>query len=153
LIDKKKFPNLNLPVYNAKVRIIDEVIHIHDDFRSKFVVLTPEEWVRQHFAHYLTGVLGYPKGRVMLEYQIDYHGRPKRPDIGIIDQKGALLILVECKAPNVPLNEDVFLQLASYHSVTESRFLVLTNGLHHVVAQVQPSDKKIVYIEALPKHS
>ena len=70
MIDPKKYPPLDLPVFDAKVRIINEVIHIHDDFRMKYVVLTPEEWVRQHFAHFLVDHLGYPKGRMQLEYEL-----------------------------------------------------------------------------------
>ncbi|NQV52947.1 MAG: type I restriction enzyme HsdR N-terminal domain-containing protein [Flavobacteriales bacterium] len=150
MIDPKKYPPLDLPVFDAKVRIINEVIHIHDDFRMKYVVLTPEEWVRQHFAHFLSDHLGYPKGRMQLEYELNYHSRKKRPDIGFIDRDGAPQILVECKAPDIALNEDVFLQIATYYSISGSRFLVLTNGLKHVYAEVQPSEPRIVFISELP---
>ncbi|MEQ9186837.1 MAG: type I restriction enzyme HsdR N-terminal domain-containing protein [Cryomorphaceae bacterium] len=137
-------------MFDAKVRIIDEVIHIHDDFRMKYVVLTPEEWVRQHFIHFLVDHLGYPKGRIQIEYALNYHGIQKRPDIGFIDENGKPNILVECKAPDVALNEDVFLQIATYFSISGSRYLVMTNGRKHIYAEVRPKAGSIVYIKALP---
>lgn len=152
MIDQKKYPPLNLPTFDAKVRIMDDVVHIHDDFRRKFLVLTPEEWVRQHFVHFMVEELGYPAGRMMLEYELNYHGRKKRPDIGFADQSGKPVILVECKAPSVSLNEDVFLQIATYYSISGARWLVLTNGLHHVFAEIQPSSGEIVYKSELPNY-
>lgn len=140
-------------MFDVKVRMIDEVIHIHDDFRKKFVVLTPEEWVRQHFAHYLTGHLGYPKGRLKMEYKIKYNGRTKRPDIGILDRDGAPFIMVECKAPSVPLTEAVLLQVATYFSVEGGHFIAMTNGIQHIVAQVKPSEPKLVYMKELPSYT
>ena len=130
--------------------MMDEVIHIYDDFRKKFVVLTPEEWVRQHFAHFLTETLGYPKGRLKMEYEINYHGRVKRPDIGVIDRDGRPFLLVECKAPSVSLTEAVLLQVATYFSIEGGHYLAMTNGLNHIFAQVKPSDSKLVYMKELP---
>ena len=86
----------------------------------------------------------------MLEYELKYNAQRKRPDIGILDERGKPFLLVECKAPDVALSEDVFLQLATYFSISGSQYLMLTNGYHHVYAKVQPNSGEIVYIEALP---
>ncbi len=141
---------MNLPLFDAKVRSIGEQIQIFDAFRKKFVALTPEEWVRQHFAHYLVRQLGYSASHVHLEYQLSYERIKKRPDIGVINTNAELELLVECKAPSVALNEDVFLQLTSYFSVVSSKYIALTNGIQHIFASFEPSAGKFVYIEQLP---
>jgi len=150
LIDPQKYPPLNLPMFDAKVRSIGEQIQIFDMFRKKFIVLTPEEWVRQHFAHYLVEQVGYNSSHLHLEYQLSYNQLKKRPDIGVINQNLELELLVECKAPSIVLNEDVFLQLTSYFSVASSKFIALTNGLQHIFASFEPSTGKFVYIKELP---
>lgn len=152
MIDRKKYPPLNLPAYDAKVRSIDEQIQIYDAFRKKYFVLTPEEWVRQHFAHYLVDELHYPASRLQLEFQIKYHTKVKRPDIAVLSDDGRTEIIVECKAPDIVLNEDVFLQVSTYHSVLRPRFIVMTNGLQHVVASIQRNASNFVYIESLPPY-
>ena len=152
MIDRKKYPPLHLPAYNAKVRSIDEQIQIFDAFRKKYLVLTPEEWVRQHFAHYMVNSLGYPASRLQLEFQIKYNGKVKRPDIAVLSDRGDCEIIVECKAPEIVLNEDVFLQVSTYYSVLRPRFVVMTNGLQHVVVAIQRNDPKFVYIENLPPY-
>lgn len=151
MIDPKKYPPLNLPMFDAKVRSIGEQIQIFDAFRKKFIVLTPEEWVRQHFAHYLVDCIGYSINHVQLEYALSYHSLKKRPDIGVINSNAELELLVECKAPSIELNEDVFLQLTSYFSVASSKYIALTNGLQHIVASFEPSQGKFVYLKELPR--
>ena len=132
--------------------MIDEVVHIFDSIRKKYVVLTPEEWVRQHFVQAMITKKGYPAERIRLEFAIDYHGLTKRPDVAFYDLDGKEEILIECKAPEVKLTEDVFLQIATYFSICKPRLLVLTNGLEHIYAQVQPNEPKIVYIKDLPDY-
>jgi hypothetical protein len=147
-----KYPDLNLPAYDFKVRSIEEQIQIFDAFRKKFIALTPEEWVRQHFAHYLVSYLNYPASRIQLEFQIKYHRKVKRPDLVVVNDFGHPHILVECKAPSVVLNEDVFLQLTTYFQVLRPAFMVMTNGLQHIVATTQLNAGSLVYLEALPMH-
>lgn len=149
MIDPKKYPPLNLPVLDAKVRMIDEVVHIFDPIRKKYVALTPEEWVRQHFVQFLTQEKGYPSERIRLEFKLNYHGLTKRPDIAFYDLDGKEDILVECKAPDVALTEDVFLQIATYFSVCKARLLILTNGIQHIYAAIQPKEPRIVYMKEL----
>ncbi|MDB4105213.1 type I restriction enzyme HsdR N-terminal domain-containing protein [Salibacteraceae bacterium] len=139
-------------MFDAKVRSIDDQIQIFDVFREKYVSLTPEEWVRQHFSHYLVEHLGHPKTHIQLEYQLKYARVKKRPDIGVINNDSQLEILIECKAPSIALNEDVFLQLTSYFSVDSSKYIVLTNGLQHIFAAFEPSTGKFVYLQELPAY-
>lgn len=148
--DSSKYPALNLPAFDFKVRSIEEQIQIFDAFRKKFVALTPEEWVRQHFAHFLVAQLYYPASRIQLEFQIKYHRKVKRPDLVVVNDFGKPHILVECKAPGVVLNEDVFLQLTTYFQVLKPTYMVMTNGLQHIVATTQLNTGSIVYLEALP---
>ena len=149
-MDRLKYPPLALPAYAPKVRSLGEQIQIFDPFRRKFVMLTPEEWVRQHFAHYLTETLNYPATRLHLEFQIRYQRRIKRPDIAVINDHGEIEILVECKAPNVRLDENVFLQVSTYFSVLKPTCLVMTNGIQHVFAMAKPNSSEFVYIKELP---
>lgn len=141
-----------MPTFNAKVRSIDAQIQIFDVFRRKYVLLTPEEWVRQHYAQFLVNTLNYPLTRLHLEFQIKYYGKAMRPDIAVLNNMGATDIVVECKAPHIVLNEDVFLQVSAYYNVLKPRFFIMTNGLQHIVAKTQRNGLNFVYIEALPAY-
>ncbi|MEX2597788.1 MAG: type I restriction enzyme HsdR N-terminal domain-containing protein [Salibacteraceae bacterium] len=152
LIDRKKYPPLNLPFYEVKVRRNEQQIQIFDRFRKKFIALTPEEWVRQHFANYLVNELNYPQSRLHIEFQMKYDRRLKRPDIAVIDDQGKYEILVECKAPHIKLDEAVFLQLTTYFSVLKPSFIVMTNGIHHIIGTHKPNEKNFVYIDTLPAY-
>ena len=150
MIDRNKFPPLKLPPYEAKVRSENKQIQIFDCFRKKFVILTPEEWVRQHFANYLVSHKSIPETRLMLESEIKYGQVSKRPDISVIDRNNLVYLIVECKASNVTLDQSVYDQTMTYASILKPKYLALTNGLEHMYFQFQPETMNFVSIEDIP---
>lgn len=150
MIDRNKFPPLNLPPYSAKVRSVNKQVQIFDRFRKKFLKLSPEEWVRQHFANYITTVLKIPESRLMLEAEIKYGKVAKRPDISVLNRNGSVQIIVECKAPEVNLDQSVYDQTITYASVLKPEFLAITNGMEHIYFQFQPETMNFVLIEEIP---
>ena len=97
------------------------------------MVLTPEEWVRQHFLNLLIAHLGYPKGLFKLEHSMSYFKNQKRSDISVLDRDGNMFLLVECKAPSVKLDQKVLNQAAEYNKVLDSQYLAITNGMTHFI--------------------
>ena len=128
---------LNLPSYDYKLRQSAEQTQIFDFIRRKYVVLTPEEWVRQHFINYLISHLHYPKGLVSVERGVTYNTLAKRTDICIYDTDRRPLLLVECKATDVAITAEVIKQATLYNKTLAARLVVLTNGIDHFCWQVQ----------------
>jgi predicted type IV restriction endonuclease len=120
---------LNLPEYNPVLRKEDGKVWIFDMIRKKYIVLTPEEWVRQHFVHYLIYHLNYPKSLFRIEGSLTYNKLQKRSDIVIHDRDGKPWMLVECKAPNIKLTQKAFNQVAVYNMTIGARYVAVTNGM------------------------
>ena len=141
---------LNLPDFEFKTRIVANQLQIFDPIRRRYVVLTPEEWVRQHFIHYLTEHKKVPSSHITVEKSLRVSHLAKRADI--IVYKGGLepVLAVECKAPSVEITEAVFYQLLRYNMTLRVEYLVVTNGLRHVYCKVDYPNKKAVFIEELP---
>ena len=99
--------------------------------RKKWLVLQPEEWVRQHFIYMLIELLDYPKGLVSVEYSIKYFRNAKRSDIVILNHDGQVFMLIECKAPDVRITNKSAKQVAEYAKILPSKYIVLTNGIKH----------------------
>ena len=127
---------LNLPAFDYKIQSSKTGYHIFDVVRKKYVRLTPEEWVRQHFLHYLTDHLAYPQSLVRLERGVRYNRLQHRPDIVVYNRLASPLMIVECKAPHVTLNHDVWGQMARYNAYFSAPILVATNGLQHYCWQL-----------------
>lgn len=126
------FPLLDLPPFEAKLsQSATNQPLIWDALRRKHVVLTPEEWVRQHVVHYLISHRGYPRGLLVLERGLHYNQRRKRTDLLAMDGVGKPLLLVECKAPTVKIDAAVVRQAATYNQTIGAPLLLLTNGLTH----------------------
>jgi hypothetical protein len=122
---------LNLPAFEHKLKEEGGKTFIWDIIRKKFVVLQPEEWVRQHLVHLLVNHLHYPKGLLSVEQGLHYNGISKRADIVVRNHEGGIFLLVEVKAFTVALSEQVLHQIASYHRVLDARYLLISNGLEH----------------------
>jgi len=120
---------LNLPDVNFTIRKEDGKVWIFDIIRKKYIMLTPEEWVRQHFIHYLIDHLKYPKALFRIEGSLTYNKLQKRSDILIHDREGKPWMLVECKAPNLKLTQKAFNQVAVYNMTIGARFVAVTNGM------------------------
>jgi len=143
-----KYPQLNLP--QAKLKLKDDLIW--DVLRKKFVNNTPEEWVRQHFIHYLINNLNFPIGLMASEKMVKYNKMSKRCDIVAFSNTLKTVAIVECKAPKIKLTEDVFYQIAKYNFTLKAPLLILTNGLQHIVAFVDVKNNKVQYLEEIPNY-
>ncbi|MDX5348330.1 MAG: type I restriction enzyme HsdR N-terminal domain-containing protein [Hymenobacteraceae bacterium] len=142
--------HLNLPAYTYKLQQNGQKQLIFDPFRKKFVALTPEEWVRQHFLHYLINHLHYPKGLISVERATSYNNLYKRTDLCVFDQNGNPGILVECKAASVPVTQEVVKQVSTYNQTIKAPVLVITNGLDHYCWKVDFKLKKFYPLQQIP---
>jgi len=143
------YQQLNFPNYKFRLRKQIDEPQIFDPIRKKFVKLTPEEWVRQHCLHYLHQELGYPLAVISIERQLKINQTIKRYDIVVFNSDGKPDIAVECKAPDVKINQDVFDQLAVYNRILNVRYLFITNGLEHFAFEVIQNGYH--FLESLPK--
>lgn len=137
---------LKLPEFDYQI----EENRIFCIVRKKWVVLTPEEWVRQHFLNLLFVHLGYPKGMTKLEHSLKYFRNQKRSDITILDKEGGVFLLVECKSPSVRLDQKVVSQVAEYNKVLNAKYLAITNGLNHFIWE--RNNEGLVQLQAFPKY-
>lgn len=122
---------LNLPKAELKLTRKKDQVYIWCVIRKKDLVLTPEEWVRQHMIHFILNECRFPIGRIAAEYQLSYNGRKKRADIMLFNKVGEATLIVECKAPEVPIDQKTMFQIAQYHHSMNVNYLMLTNGLEH----------------------
>lgn len=126
--------NLNFPTYSFRLKNSENNTHIFDVIRKKFVVLQPEEWVRQHCVQYLIQEKNYPISLINVEKVILINGLKKRYDIVVFNPDGSLAVVVECKAPKVQISQSVFDQIARYNLTLKASYLMVTNGLNHYFA-------------------
>lgn len=138
-------PTLNLPPFSYKTKLEGDKKLIFDDFRRKYVVINPEEWVRQHLLHYLKQELGYPQQSFSVEKSLAVDGLLKRYDAVVYDLAYKPLLLIEVKAPHVPINQSVFDQIARYNRSLNVPFLLVSNGLVHIMAKVDHLQGKYVF--------
>jgi hypothetical protein len=138
---------LNLPAFNYRIKHEQGKVWIFDGIRKKFVVLTPEEWVRQHLIHYLIHDLRYPRSLIKLEHTMQYNELAKRSDVVVFDRQGSVWMLIECKAPDIALSADVAKQIVTYNKVLDAQYLVVTNGMQLFCVDVTNPEK---WLSALP---
>jgi predicted type IV restriction endonuclease len=122
---------LNLPEINPSLKKENGKVLIFDGIRKKYIVLTPEEWVRQHFIHYLIIELKYPKSLFRIEGALTYNKLQKRSDILVFDRNGKAWMLIECKSPTIKLNQKAFNQVAVYNMTIGAKYIAVTNGMAH----------------------
>lgn len=135
----RELPELNLPSYEPRIGLVDEKHVIFDSIRCQYVRLTPEEWVRQHFLQYLTSACRYPASLMAVEKGFEYQNMSRRADIVVHDRSGRPFLMVECKAPNVPISQSTFDQVSRYNRAVKARFLAVTNGLKHYCWTIEQS--------------
>jgi hypothetical protein len=144
------FPNLNLPSFEPQLQRVDDKYFIFDSLRKKYLALTPEEWVRQHWVNFLIEHQGYPKGLISLEKGLKYNQLQKRTDLVVFDRVGNPYLLIECKAPEVELNQKVLQQAMSYRSTLLTPYVILSNGLRHLSLEFEKNQKKFILIPNFP---
>ena len=142
--------DLNLPKYDFKVKSEEGKKQIFDSVRKQFVALTPEEWVRQHFIHFLHQEKGFPLALMGVEYPLQYNGMNKRADIICFQKEGKPMLLVECKSANVSISQKVFDQIARYNFDLRVPYLVVTNGLEHFCCEINYEENSYRFLEEIP---
>lgn len=135
---------LTLPAFEYKVKRQSGMVMIYDVIRKKYVVLTPEEWVRQHVIHYLVEVKGVPMALIAVEREIELYGMRRRFDVVAFDRQGKTWLLVECKAPTVGLSRQVFDQAFRYNVTVEAPYVAITNGIKHFCGKVERSQGPVL---------
>ncbi|MEM8969052.1 MAG: type I restriction enzyme HsdR N-terminal domain-containing protein [Bacteroidota bacterium] len=145
-------PPLNLPAFIPQIMTQDTGRMIFDVFRKKYVALTPEEWVRQHFAHYLTEHLRYPKALLKVEGALVVNGQKKRADMVVYDKDAHPFLVVECKSPKVKLNESTFQQSAWYNYTLQAPYIAITNGLRHYCCRINHQTRQVEFQNGLPDY-
>lgn len=129
----KQFPALNFPQYRFRIaRKEGFPIRIWDELRSRWLVLTPEEWVRRHLCKYILSQ-GVPAAYIVQEYPVEITGMPQRADMVVVGKGGSPLLLAECKSADVGIDKTVYAQAVRYNAVAGARYIMLTNGLNHYI--------------------
>lgn len=144
---------LNLTPYPFRLKQESDVTYIFDEIRKKFLVITPEEWVRQHFVQFLIREKKYPRSLIKLEGGLKLNSLQKRSDILLFNNSGEKVILVECKAPSVKITQATFDQVARYNSIHKVRYLVVSNGLQHFCAEIDFENDIYRFLQELPEYS
>ncbi|MEN8704474.1 MAG: type I restriction enzyme HsdR N-terminal domain-containing protein [Polaribacter sp.] len=144
---------LNLPNINYKVKNSENKVLIFDNLRKKYLVLTPEEWVRQHFIHYLIDEKRYPVSLIALEKQLVINNRKKRTDILIFNKNGKPEIIVECKAPSIKITQDTFDQIARYNLKLKANYLIVTNGMQHFYCKMDFKNESYIFLKDVPSYN
>lgn len=143
---------LNLPEYQLTIKTIGKKKEIFDKIRKKYVILTPEEWVRQNFIAYLMDEKSYPATLISVETELKLFKVKKRTDILVFQNTGKPLMIVECKATKVKIDQQVFDQIARYNMALKVNYLVVTNGLSHYCCYLDYENNSYQFIENIPDY-
>ena len=142
-------PKLNFPAIRLRARRRGDAVEVWDSLRETYLVLTPEEWVRQHLVAYLVTHCGVPPKRIVEEYAVALNGQAQRADVVVVDDAAEPLLVAECKAPGIPVGRQTLAQAVRYNSVLKARYVVLTNGLKHYCCDLRYGE--YVQLGAFPR--
>lgn len=145
--------SLNLPDFQVKIAVTDDKKMVFDPLRRKYVALTPEEWVRQHFVHFLIQHKGYPSGLLANEVQLTLNGTRKRCDTVLYDRTRTPRMIIEYKAPTVPITRQVFDQITRYNIVLKVDYLIVSNGLEHYCCKVDYERFCCNFLKEIPDYA
>ena len=143
---------LNFPTYSFRSKNSENKISIFDEIRKKFVILQPEEWVRQHCVHYLMTEKKYPKSLINVEKELIINDLKKRYDIVVFNPDGSIHLIVECKSPKITINQDTFDQIARYNLTLQSSYLMVTNGISHYYCQMDFKKEAYSFLKDIPNY-
>jgi len=144
---------LNLPEYNFRIKKLDEKLLIFDSQRKRYVSLTPEEWVRQHFIRFLIEEKGYPAAYLAVEKQLSLNGMKKRCDAILYNEQALPILIIELKAPSVPITQTTFDQVAVYNAKLKVDFFMISNGIEHYCCKVDTLNSQYKFFPELPEYS
>ena len=143
---------LNFQLYHFRFKNSENKVSIFDAIRKKFIILTPEEWVRQHVVQFLLEEKKYPHSLINVEKVLKVNGLRKRYDVVVYSPDGSIFILIECKAPEIKIAQATFDQIARYNMTMKASFLMVTNGLNHYFCQMDFENEKYHFLEELPNY-
>jgi len=142
---------LNLPEYTFRLKDESGKEYIFDEIRKKFLLLTPEEWVRQNFIKFLVAEKQYPASLIAIETGLKYNQLQKRADVLIYNKVGQADILIECKATGIKITQHVFDQIARYNMAFRVNYLIVTNGLNHFCCKMDYSNNSYFFLKDIPQ--
>ncbi|SRR6056297_66263 len=143
---------LNLPTYSFKIKSKEQKKYIFDSIRGKFILLTPEEWVRQNFIQYLSEEKGYPQSLMSVEHYLKVKQISFRADIAVFNRKGDPVLIVECKAPEVPVRQAHFDQISRYNNHFRVNYLIVTNGINHYCNYYDFAERSATFLNHIPAY-
>jgi hypothetical protein len=143
---------LNLPPYPFKISDQNGQLTLFDEIRKKNIIITPEEWVRQHFVQYLIKQKNYPRALIKLEGGMKLNGLQKRTDIVVFNTEGKRILMVECKAPSVNIDQKTFDQIARYNMAHQVQLLAVSNGLQHYYCHIDLDNRQYQFMAELPAY-
>ena len=141
---------LNLPEYPLKVKKNGSRLSVFDRLRKRYVALTPEEWVRQHFVEYLIEAKQFPAALMANEVSLTQNGIKRRCDTLVADREGKPLVIVEYKAPEIEITQQVFDQIVRYNMVFRARYLMVSNGMAHYCCQIDYENNTYSFLSEIP---
>ena len=144
---------LHFPNYNFRFKNSENKVSIFDEIRKKFIILTPEEWVRQHVVQFLMLEKKYPKSLINVEKVLKVNDLRKRYDVVVFNPDGTIFILVECKAPEIKIAQTTFDQIARYNLTLKATYLMVTNGLNHYFCQMDFENEKYQFLQDVPEYN
>ena len=144
---------LHFPKFSFRFKNSENKISIFDEIRKKFVILQPEEWVRQHCVQFLMIEKNYPKSLINVEKELIVNDLKKRYDIVVFNPDGSMHLIVECKAPEITINQDTFDQIARYNRALNAKYLMVTNGLNHYYCQIDFENERYDFLKDIPDYN
>ena len=144
---------LNFPQYSFRFKNSENKPLVFDEIRKKFVVLTPEEWVRLHVVQFLLRAKNYPKHLINVEKQLKLNNTAKRYDVVVFNKDGSIFLVVECKAPSVPITQGTFDQIARYNLALNSEYLMVSNGQEHYFCRMDLENERYDFLAEIPNYT
>ena len=143
---------LNFPKFSFRFKNNENKVSIFDIIRKKFVILQPEEWVRQNCIHYLIDIKKFPISLINVEKELIINNLKKRYDIVVYKPDGSIHLLVECKSPKITINQETFDQIARYNLELKATYLMVTNGLNHYYCQMDFDNSRYIFLKDIPNY-
>ncbi len=144
---------LNLPSYDAKIRKSSNSLEIFDPLRNKFVILTPEEWVRQHFVNFLISEKEYPKSLMANEESIIFNKLSRRCDTVVYNKTLDPLMIIEYKKSELQISQSIFDQVVRYNSVLKVKYIIVSNGVNHYCCEMDYKNHSYKYLTDIPNYN
>jgi len=144
---------LNFPKFEFRFKNNENKVSIFDVIRKRFMVLQPEEWVRQHCVHYLITIKKYPISLINVEKELKVNDLKKRYDIVVFNTDGSIHLIVECKAPKIEIKQNTFDQIARYNLALNATYLMVTNGINHYYCNMDFDEEKYHFLQDIPEYN